>query len=205
MKKSEKKNRQKQLLRSRRGIILIALIAVMVLLVNLITASYSWFTPQLDSKSGMQYEFSGKVRSENCSVTTFTGTKVTASNKGEGEYINQIRYDSEHSIAYGSSIPFSANTTNYYKTEIINGDGVNASDISLYANGLPACTLAVTYPGNSVRKFSGSPGEVYIVRDAYVPPHDKSDESGNSSKLVIEWFVTTGNASGNINLTLLYN
>lgn len=201
----EKKSQQKQFLRSRRGIILIALIAVMVLLINLITASYSWFTPQSDAQRGMKYEFSGKVRSENCSVTTFTGIKVTASNKGEGEYINQIRYDSEHSIAYGSSIPCAANTTNYYKTEIINGDGVNASDISLYANGLPACTLAVTYPGNSVRKFSSSPGEIYIVRDAYVPPHDKSDESGNSNKLVIEWFVTTGNTSGNINLTLLYN
>ena len=201
MTKKEKQKRQKLLLQSRRSIILIALIAVMVLLINLVTASFSWFTPQPDPKSGMQYSFNGKVRSENCTMSTFVGTKVTSSNKQDGEYINQIRYDGEHS--YASSVTYSAGT-NYYKTEVINSDGVNASDISLYASGLPAGTLAVAYPGNSVRTFSSAPeDEVYIVRDAYVAPHDDAGDNGNT-KLVIEWFVIAS-GSGTVNLTLLYN
>ena len=199
-----KKEKKQQIIKtSRRGIIVIALIAVMVLLINLITASYSWFTPQSESKRGMSYGFSGLVRSENCSMTTFVGTKVTSSNRLDGEYIDQIRYASSGTSNSGD-LTLTTSTTNYFRTEIINADTKNASDISLYISGLPACTLAVTYPGNSVRKYTTAPGEVYLIRDAYVKRHDDADVNG-PGKLVVEWFVTTGSTGGTVNLTLVYN
>ena len=50
MKKSANSKERQVFLCSRRGVILVALIAVIVLVINLITASYSWFTPQQDKK-----------------------------------------------------------------------------------------------------------------------------------------------------------
>ena len=202
MNKKERKKKQQMMRLPRRGVIIVSLIAVMVLLINVITASYSWFTPQTESKSGMSYGFSGMVRSENCTMTTFTGEKVTAGDRETGEYIGQIRYDGEN--GYANSVSLSSGT-NYFRTEIINSDTKNASDISLYASGIPVnSTLAVTFPGNTVRKMTAADsGEVYIVRDAYVKRHDDADVSG-PGKLVIEWFVTT-TATATVDLTLLYN
>lgn len=200
-KANKKKNRIKKLV-TRRGVLIVALIVALVLIINLITVSYSWFTPQEDTKQGMRYGFSGKVRSENCTMTTFVGTKVTSSNRQSGEYIDQIRYSNSGSA---NSVTLLPNTTNYFKTEILNADTKNASDISLFCTGLPACTLAVTYPGNTVRKYTSAPtGEIYIVRDAFVKRKDTADVNG-PGKLEIEWFVITGSTGGTLNLTLLYN
>lgn len=204
-KKAEKK---KMLLRStRRNVIVIALIAVLVLVINLITASYSWFTPQEDKKTGMSYSFSGLARSENCTMTTYKGKRLASANgdeRGDGQYWGQLVYES--SPAASTSV--AAGKTQYFKTEIINGDANNASDISLYISSLPACTLAVTYPGNSVRTFAGQQTDLYIVRDAFVKRKDTADVNG-PGKLEIEWFVTN-NGSSSItvnpnNLYLLYN
>ena len=165
MKKKTKKNKRKVFIASRRGVLMVAVIAVLVLLINIITASYSWFTPQQDAKSSMSYAFEGKARSESCTFSTFRGTKVTSSNQQDGEYINQIRYNASASTGSQS---VTAGVPNYFKTEIINSDTNNASDISLFIKSMPAGTLAVTYPGNSVRKFSSTQTDCYIVRDAYV-------------------------------------
>lgn len=201
MKKNAKNKKRQVFLRSRRGVIIVALIAVMVLLINLISASYSWFTPQENKKGGMAYSFDGRARSENCSMSTFLGTKVTATNKQQGEYINQIRYDSSESTG---NVSVAGSAVRYFKTEIINADSENASDISLYLKTMPACTLAVTYPGNSVRIFSSVQNDCYIVRDAYVKKNVSTDVNG-PGLLEVEWFVkNNGSSAITINLNNLY-
>lgn len=185
---------------TRRGVMLIALLAVLILIVNLITASYSWFTPQSENGQNMSYSFTGKIRSENCTMSTFKGVKLTGTTIKDGEYINQIRYDITPSTG---SVTVAAGTTQYFKTEIINQDTVNASDISLFIKSLPACTLAVTYPANTVRKFSETQKDLYIVRDAYVKRKDNADVNG-PGKLEIDWFVTAGASSVTLDLNGLY-
>ncbi len=188
----------------RRGVVLIALLAVIVMVINLVSASYSWFTPQSDTKQGMKYSFDGKIRSENCTMSTYTGIKVTEANRKDGEYIDQLRYNAN---AASGTMSISAGQTMYFKTEILNADTKNASDISLY---IPAIsgkfTLAVTYPGNTVRKFSSDQTDLYIVRDAYVKQKDEADVNG-PGMLQIEWFITAQTATSfNVsNLYLLYN
>ncbi len=203
MKKDSAKIKNKKLT-MRRGVVLVALLAVVILVVNLVTASYSWFTPQSDTKRGMRYSFDGKIRSENCSMSTFTGVKVTSQNRGEGEYVDQIRYATS---ASSGTMSISAGETKYFKTEILNADTKNASDISLYIPSIAGkFTLAVTYPGNTVRKFSSDQTDLYIVRDAYVKQKDEADVNG-PGKLEIEWFITAQTATSfNVsNLYLLYN
>lgn len=209
MKKKTKAQKRKMFVASRRGVIVVALIAVLVLVINLITASYSWFTPQEEAKRGMEYSFDGQMRSENCTMTTYVGNKLISAegdSLAEGQYWGQIVYGANG--ASGSQT-VAAGKTLYVKTEIINGDTNNASDISLYISSLPACTLAVTYPGNSVRRYSSTQTDCYIVRDAFVKRKDNGDVNGLPGKLEIEWFVTN-NGSSNIsvnlnNLYLLYN
>lgn len=200
MKKKTKKNKRKVFIASRRGVLMVAVIAALVLLINIITASYSWFTPQQDAKSGMQYIFQGKARSESCTFSTFKGTKVTTADIPNGQYVNMINYGSS---AVTGSQTIAANSIGYFKTEIINSDTNNASDISLYIKSMPACTLAVTFPGNSVRTFSSAQTDCYIVRDAYVKKNVATDVNG-PGKLVIEWFIKTGSSSVTINLNNLY-
>lgn len=207
MKKRTKAKKRKLFVASRRGVIVVALIAVLVLVINLITASYSWFTPQSEEKRGMVYSFDGQMRSENCTMTHFTGRRLTSGTDTlvDGQYWNQMVYETPQSTTI--SVP--AGQKKYFKTEIINSDENNASDISLYISDLKNCTLAVTYPGNSVRSIpSTQQDDVYIVRDAYVKRKDNGDANGLPGKLEVEWFVIGGSGGTSVNLNnvyLLYN
>lgn len=203
--KSSAKQKKKRALDTRRGVVLIALLALVILVINLVSASYSWFKPQDVSNRGLEYSFTGKMRSENCEMYTYRGTLVTAANRQDGEYVGQIRYDTSPNI--GSVNLTGGGNIQYFKTEIINQDTNNASDVSLYISSLGACTLAVTYPGNTVRTFSETQSDLYIVRDAYVKRKDNADVNG-PGKLVIEWFVKSGTSAVTVNpgnLYLLYN
>lgn len=207
MKKKTKAQKRKLFVASRRGVIVVALIAVLVLVINLITASYSWFTPQEEAKRGMIYSFDGQMRSENCTMTHFTGKRLSSGTdtREDGQYWNQMVYETPQS----TSISVPAGQRKYFKTEIINGDSNNASDISLYISDLKNCTLAVTYPGNSVRPIpAGQTDDVYIVRDAFVKRKDNGDVNGLPGKLEVEWFVIGGSGGTTVNLNnvyLLYN
>ncbi len=200
MKKKSQKDKRKVFLASRRGVIMISTIAVLVLLINLITASYSWFTPQNVNGTGLQYTFDGKPRSENCSFKTYKGTKVTDGDRQEGEYLGQIRYDANETTG---NVSVAANSVQYFKTEIVNADTQNASDVSLFIKSMPACTVAVTYPANSVRIVSSTTSDYYIIRNAYVKRKDTADVNG-PGLLVVEWFVKTGSSIATINLNNLY-
>lgn len=209
-KRKAKSKKQLMFMRSRRGVILVALIAVMVLIINLISASYSWFTPENVNGTGMKYDYESKARSENCTMSTYKGVKVTGNN-GNGQthagyYLNQIHYDSS---ATTSNVSIASGATQYFKTEIINQDTKNASGISLYITGISGvnasntCTMAVTYPSNSVRTLTTS-GTNFIIRNAYVKRKDAQDVNG-PGLLVVEWFVTNnGSSSISVNPSNLY-
>ena len=200
MKKKSQKDKRKVFIASRRGIMLIAMVALLVLSINLITSSYSWFTPQNVNGTGMNYAFDGKPRSENCSFKTYRGTKVTSDNRQEGEYLDQIRYNANETTG---DVSVDVNSVQYFKTEIVNADTTNASNVSLFIKSMPACTVAVTYPSNSVRIVSSSTSDYYIIRNAYVKRKDTADVNG-PGLLVVEWFVKTGSSSATINLNNLY-
>ena len=76
--KTKAKERElKQKRATRRGVILISVLAVLVLIVNIITASFSWFTPATANGAGMAYEKKTYNRSEKCEFYTRSGLKQT--------------------------------------------------------------------------------------------------------------------------------
>lgn len=200
MKRNSRKDKRNKFIASRRGVVMIAVIALLILIINIITASYSWFTPQNVNGTGMQYSYSGSARSEDCHMSTFLGTKVTGS-IGEGQenygyYINQIRYAN---TARTTSVTIAAGATQYFKTEIINQDTKYASCISLYITSIGnisatnTCTLAVTFPSNSVRTLTAQSNN-FIIRNAYVKRKDTQDVNG-PGLLSVEWFVKNNGAT----------
>ncbi len=205
----DKKNRSKKqrsvILQSRKGIILLAIIAMMVLVINLITASYSWFTPQSETDKSVGYSYQGQLRSQNCTMSTVLGTKTNE--QGNGLYKDQINYDpnlSTNAIPADNEINVGAGNTQYFKTEIVNHDEVNATDVGLFIKVMPACTIAVTYPSNSVRTVSSSTNDYYLIRNAYIKKYVATDVNG-PGLLEVEWFVkNTGSSSVKIDLDNLY-
>lgn len=200
--KSKYTPEQKKKVFTRRGILLISLLAIIILIINLITASYSWFTPKTVNGAGMQYVDLAYARSENCSFSTHEGTKRTTYTTGH--YIDQIEYGS--SAVTSASVP--AGETKYFRTSIINADTQYASDVSLYfaSFGQANCnlTVAVTFPSNTVRTVSSENTDYYLIRNAFVKVHDANDVDG-PGLLQIDWFVkNNGSSAVTINLSNMY-
>lgn len=209
------KSKKKVMLTKRRGVIIISVLAVLVLVVNIITASFSWFTPQQVQGAGMAYTEDAYLRSEQCTFSTYQGTKRSTSQSGH--YIDEIEYDASPI----STISVPAGQTKYLRTSIINADTNYASDVSVYFNsiGTASCnlTLAVTFPSNTVRTISSAQSDYYLVRNAYVKVHDSNDVDG-PGLLQIDWFVKNNGSSAvtlklgpqseggtNANMYLMYN
>ena len=205
-KKMSKKAKANEVLHSRKGVILLALIALMVLIINLISASYSWFQPSTVTKKSVGYSYDGKLRSQDCDMTTILGTKAAEADPDGGIYKGQIDYNpnlssNQHAT---NTISIAAGATQYFKTEIVNRNTENATDISLYIKVMPACTVAVTYPSNSVRTVSDSRNDYYLIRNAYIKKYVPTDVNG-PGLLEVEWFVkNTGSSGISINLDYLY-
>jgi len=205
--KSKNKNRQRL---NRRGIVLIALLAVMILIVNLIVFSYSWFTPLTTTGVGLALDMTDRnlsIRSEKCTFSTYQGTLVTENNKNQhtGYYIDQIHYsdtpiaeNAEITIPKATTVTENGKTTTvpgrvYFRTNIQNTDTEHPSVISLYHHSFPAgLGIGVTYPSNTYF-INGDEGDsdyddCFILRNAYVKVKDDADVDG-PGLLQVEWFV----------------
>lgn len=210
--KESKKMKQKRQLLRRRGVILVALLAVMILVVNLIVFSYSWFTPVSTTGVGLSLDTDSSLRSEKCTFSTYQGTLVTDSNynssitvdgvsttyRALGYYIDQIVYDTDP-IADNVEITIPrATTVNgekvpgrvYFRTNVQNTDTEHPSVISLYHHKFPAeLGTGVTFPSNTYFINEDTDfDDCFILRNAYVKRKDEADVDG-PGLLQVEWFV----------------
>lgn len=197
-KKRDNKKKEKRLLVTRKGIALVIILALMILIVNIVTASYSWFMPLAENHNGMGYQSDTNLRSENCSFVTYAGTKQSN---------DSIDYNETVPIT-SSSYSINANTPYYFKTKIVNADTKFSSNVSLFFESMPAdTTLAVTFPSNTVRATGSSPEtDFYVIRNAYVKVYVSTDADG-PGLLEVEWFVkSTANTSLDFTkMYLMYN
>ena len=218
-KKNNKKAKAKAAI-TRKGVILVALLAAMILVVSIVTFSYSWFEPQTVSGKGLSFQEDSRLRSEDCSFVTHQGEVVTAAMKTSDPdtyktyFIDQVRYF-DATVTGSVSVPAKVGDTPgrvYFKTDITNGigsfshtDGQYPSIVSLYISTMPGnLTVACTYPSNSVRFVSSQQYDYYIIRNAYVKVRDDEDVDG-PGLLEVEWFVENNtNSAIPINLNNLY-
>ena len=207
-KKTSKKKRQ---FTNRHGIIMIALLAVMILVVNLVMFSYSWFTPASVTGQGLALEETSSLRSERCTFETYPGVLVTESNHSSYSdyYIDQIAYSNSPvpenavikvpvaTMVDGEKVPGRA----YFRTNIQNNDTEYPSVISLYHNQFPNnLGIAVTYPSNTYFfNDTGNYDDCFILRNAYVKVKDDADVDG-PGLLQVEWFVENLSTSNTIDI-----
>lgn len=192
--KKKSKDKSTKLLSGRRGIIIVALLAAMILIINVITLSYSWFEPQVKKGTGMNYTADLAVRSDNCSITgNYLGTRGV-----NGKLI--------YSTTISNTQTIEAESIMYFRTVIAN-NASTPTNVSLYISTLPAPVsgnaygLGVAYPSSSYHKFSSQPDpDFYIIRNAYIA-EKKNDEAG---QLKVDWFIKTGESAVTIDFTKLY-
>ena len=205
---------KKQNRATRRGVILISVLAVVILIVNIVTASFSWFAPNSVSGAGMEYKKTTYNRSEQCTFSTVIGSKL--SKPQEGMYIDQLVYTIEV-----NNWEVEAGQTAYFRTLIVNADENYPSDVSLYfakfGESGSNLTIAETSPSNTVRTVSGEQDDFCLTRNAFVKRHDDNDMDG-PGLLQVDWFVTNNGSSdvtiklapesdggANANMYLMYN
>ena len=196
-KKKNKNNRFDPKMTTRRGIILISVLAALILVINLVTASYSWFGPGSNTGSGVKYDKTVTARSEKCSFETREGHR-TASYVAEAEaaYLsNAATKDYRHdqiiySTMVNDDVTIYDGETVFFKTEITNSDPYYPSVISLFLRYAPAgVVVCVNNPSNTVREVTGAMNDYSLVRNAYVKPFEANDVDG-PGLLVVEWSVT---------------
>lgn len=232
--KSTMTAKKEKTLATRRGIVLITVLAVLILVVNIVTASFSWFTPKTVDGIGLSYKAVTYNRSENCEFSTTVGKKLTSADltgDNSGKYIDEMVYNqSTVDSSVGSvtlsngkvvSATINAGKTMYFETSIVNADEQYATDVSLYfaSFGEAGCNLsvAVTMPSNTVRKVTGAQTDFCLLRNAYVKLKDDNDVDG-PGLLQVEWFITNNgsspvtlkldlekNGGANANMYLMYN
>ncbi|MBQ9680419.1 MAG: hypothetical protein IJV48_07050 [Ruminococcus sp.] len=192
---------KKQNRATRRGVVLISVLAVMILIVNIITASFSWFAPNSVTGAGMEYKKTTYNRSEQCTFSTFEGSKLTSeqASQQEGFYADQIVYTVERDY-----LEVGAGETAYFRTSITNADENYPSDVSLYFASFGESgsnlTIAETSPSNTVRTVSGQQTDFCLTRNAFVKRKDVNDVDG-PGLLQVDWFViNNGSSAVTINL-----
>ena len=197
--KSDKQKNNQMIMKlghSPAAILLVVLLAVTILVLNILSFSFSWFTPVDETKHGMEFDEKYTLRSENCTFQTFEGEKVTEDNiaNHSGYYIDQIAYNSDQ-IEDNHTFYIAPGERVYFRTVIQNQDREYPSVISLYHHRLPAkLTIAVTYPSNTYYTPDANYDDCFILRNAYVKVRDDNDVDGPGI-LTVEWFVENSSSA----------
>ena len=180
-----------------RGAKLIALLAILILTVTVVTASYSWFKPSEVESTGITYKSDVSFRSENCSISHYSGSK---------DVNGVITYTSLGTLTAGNAvISVTAGTTAYFKTEITNNDATYPTVISLFMEEFPnsavSASFGVAAPSNSFRTVSSVQTDFYIIRNAFI---NKNDRNNEDASLSVEWFVKAGVSDVTFDLRKIY-
>ncbi len=195
---SQSKKNQSNKRNNKFGIVLICFLAGLILVVNVITASFSWFEPEVKHGDVINLSETSWLRTEDCVITqNFLGS-VDGNN-------HSIVYNTE--IGKTGSQSIQPNNKAYFKTVINNNSEKYPTNISLYISEFPGgaggVNLAVTYPSNTYRTFLSKQTDLGIIRNANVTNREKGNAS--SGILEVEWFVDNKSSSTvNIDFSKLY-
>lgn len=193
---SKKKNAKKTPMpnSTKKGIMLISLLAILVLVVSIITASYSWFSPKSVKGTGINYHTDVRFRSENCTVTHYVGSKDA------NGVISYTKIDNPTTVTINAST--SADTIAYYMTNITNNDPKYPTVVSVYMSDFPEANrtfgFGIAAPSNSYRQLTAQQHDYYFVRNAFISQNDNSDDA----TLSVEWFVKVPQNGSSVTIDL---
>lgn len=224
---------KKQSIRNRffgkRGYTIIVVLAAVILIISIITLSYSWYSPLSQPGTSMNYSANVKIRSEDCTIIgTFpaesenalpmsgkTGnleesfSKSSAADDVTVQLITTVPQDAPEGTTADTS---ATGQIYYFRTKIQNND-VQPTNVSLYLKSAPTKVngetpgasfskfgIGVASPSNSYHTFTTSQTDVCIVRNAFI--RGKNDEKYQN--LYVDWFVRITDSSVKIDFTQLY-
>ena len=179
------------------------ILAVLIAIVSIVTVSFSWFEPGTKEGIGLAFNDETKLRAQNCTITTFEGTK-----NQDGTYYYGVTNVGTDNVTINATT--SGDTTTpaikYYRTVITNSSEDYDTVVSLYLSSFSPsdgnASIGVAYPTNSYRTFTVTQKDIHIVRNAYVPRKIVTDQ--NPGELVIEWFVKCDSGSVTFNPSEVY-
>ena len=212
--KSKRKERFENLM-ARKGMSVVLILAVLILIVSIVSLSFSWFKPFSKEGRGASYSAQISIRSENCSITSYAGTAVTSSSDGK----MNIDYDAPLT-GNAQSVEVPANSIVYFGTKIKNNSDY-PTNVSLYISEFPskinnasppnsftAVGLGVATPTNNYHEYTtkqpaSGAMDPYIIRNIYVSVEDSANNDPGST--TIEWFVKNNSGSTvTVDLSKLY-
>ena len=184
---------KKKKITTRKGVMLVSLLAILIVVVSIITASYSWFLPTSTKSTGISYNSSAGFRSESCTVKHYAGTKNATT--GVISYSKTEIATNTQSITRG--------TKAYYRTEITNTSSDYTTVFSLFFSNFPNQTdptinafgnvsLGISYPSNTFRTLSEVQTDYPLLRNVYLNANDGTNEDASIS---VEWFVVADDSS----------
>ena len=188
-KSSDKKGKTiKTLFRSSRATVILSLFAIVLIVVNLVLVSYSWFSPASQKGTGIKYNTSINFRSEKCEMKQYTGTNTN----GVIEYTPITAGSFERKLSGGQN-----GTTYYFQTEITNTDQEYPTIVSLFFSSFPTSWkdntefsglgFGVQEPSNSYHTYNATQSpDFYLIRNAFI---DKNDGHNKEASLSVKWFV----------------
>lgn len=173
-----KKNKKKAVT-AKQGVMLVAMLAILILVINIVTASYSWFTPQTKTGSSINYSANNALRSEDCSMKTYLGTMQSS---------GKVTYATDPGDELNTSQTINSSGVIYFRTVVDNAASF-ATDVSLFIESIPVgATVAVTVPSNTVKVIeTGKNTDFAIIRNAYISVVDAM--VAGSGELKVDWFV----------------
>lgn len=183
--------------------ILCALMAILIVVIGASTASYSWFEPDVKEGIGLEFKTETKLRSQNCSVATYSGSKGNKVTNYETSPVANTNVTVSATTSGETTTPGYA----YFKTVITNSSADNDTVVSLFIPSFDIgdnsnASICVAVPTNSVRTYSADQADVHIVRNAYVPRYVAAD--ANPGQIIIEWFVRCDVGSVTFNPSQVY-
>ena len=211
-KKDQKKNKSYKkrfdAIMARKGMSLVLILAVMILVVSIVSLSFSWFRPGERTGIGVGYNAEIALRSENCAITTYYSNSIGAASDGKIIYYDEYPYPDSNDPEASSTVTVPAGERVYFKTVIENLD-VNGTNVSLYISQIPESApggtigLGVATPSNTYHTYSAQQTDVYIIRNAFV--HGYVADAEEDYFTVVEWFVRNNTASDiTVDLSKLY-
>ena len=206
--KKKKKNINKRFdaIMKRKGMNIVLILAVLILVVSIVSLSFSWFSPGSRTGKGVGFNADIAMRSENCTIKTYKSNSINVSSDGKITY-DEVETTGNVTVNPGERV--------YFKTDIENQDSVG-TNISLYISEIPstvggsdpgvssfsAIGLGVATPSNTYHTYTAKQSDVYIIRNAFVHGNDGSDEEYTTT---VEWFVRNyGSSDVVIDLDKLY-
>lgn len=177
--------------------------AVLIVAISLVTATFSWFEPGVKQGVGLQFKETTSIRAQDCTFETFRGTLNSDPTNTTGVY-GLVTYSSD--AMSDLAVTAQEGETLYFKTLITNGSFDYDTNVSLFLSQIiitnGSASVGVAVPTNTYRTYTTTQSDMPVIRNANVSYQVENE--ANKGQLSVEWFVKCESGTVSLNPANLY-